>query len=129
MGKGYAEGSAVEERLAALERGDDLDEFRDTRRTVRLHLDETLIVQPRERLTQRHEREAETLREREHGELFARSDLAGEDRSADHVRGDLGLGAVRLRGDRVGESAAADAARWLRAGEGLGFCHLIFDVI
>ena len=24
MGKGYAEGSAVEERLAALERGDDL---------------------------------------------------------------------------------------------------------
>jgi hypothetical protein len=25
MGKGYAEGSAVEERLAALERGDDLD--------------------------------------------------------------------------------------------------------
>jgi hypothetical protein len=34
MGKGYAEGSAVEERLAALERGDDLDEFRDTRRTA-----------------------------------------------------------------------------------------------
>ncbi len=26
MGKGYAEGSAVEERLAALERGDDPDE-------------------------------------------------------------------------------------------------------
>ncbi len=26
MGKGYAEGSAVEERLAALERGDDLTE-------------------------------------------------------------------------------------------------------
>ena len=26
MGKGYAEGSAVEERLAAMERGDDLDE-------------------------------------------------------------------------------------------------------
>ena len=25
MGKGYAEGSAVEERIAALERGDDLD--------------------------------------------------------------------------------------------------------
>ena len=25
MGKGYAEGSAVEERLAAMERGDDLD--------------------------------------------------------------------------------------------------------
>jgi hypothetical protein len=25
LGKGYAEGSAVEERLAALERGDDLD--------------------------------------------------------------------------------------------------------
>ena len=25
MGKGYAEGSAVEERLAALERGDDLE--------------------------------------------------------------------------------------------------------
>lgn len=25
MGKGYAEGSAVEERLAALERGDELD--------------------------------------------------------------------------------------------------------
>jgi hypothetical protein len=25
VGKGYAEGSAVEERLAALERGDDLD--------------------------------------------------------------------------------------------------------
>jgi hypothetical protein len=25
MGKGYAEGSAVEERLAALERGDDFD--------------------------------------------------------------------------------------------------------
>ena len=28
MGKGYAEGSAVEERLAALERGDDPDELR-----------------------------------------------------------------------------------------------------
>jgi hypothetical protein len=28
MGKGYAEGSAVEERLAALERGDDPDERR-----------------------------------------------------------------------------------------------------
>jgi hypothetical protein len=34
MGKGYAEGSAVEERLAALERGDDLDAHRDTRRTA-----------------------------------------------------------------------------------------------
>jgi hypothetical protein len=34
MGKGYAEGSAVEERLAVLERGDDLDEYRDTRRTA-----------------------------------------------------------------------------------------------
>ncbi len=30
MGKGYAEGSAVEERQAALERGDDLDEQLDT---------------------------------------------------------------------------------------------------
>jgi hypothetical protein len=29
MGKGYAEGSAVEERLAALERGDDLAQSRD----------------------------------------------------------------------------------------------------
>ncbi len=28
MGKGYAEGSAVEERLAALERGDDLTKAR-----------------------------------------------------------------------------------------------------
>ena len=32
MGKGYAEGSAVEERQAALERGDDLDEPIDTGR-------------------------------------------------------------------------------------------------
>ena len=34
MGKGYAEGSAVEERLAALERGDDLTAGRDTGRTA-----------------------------------------------------------------------------------------------
>jgi hypothetical protein len=34
MGKGYAEGSAVEERLAALERGDDLDLARDSGRTA-----------------------------------------------------------------------------------------------
>ena len=34
MGKGYAEGSAVEERLAALERGDDLDARRNTGRTA-----------------------------------------------------------------------------------------------
>jgi hypothetical protein len=34
MGKGYAEGSAVEERLAALERGDDLDAPRNTGRTA-----------------------------------------------------------------------------------------------
>ena len=32
MGKGYAEGSAVEERLAALERGDDLDRRLETER-------------------------------------------------------------------------------------------------
>ena len=32
MGKGYAEGSAVEERLAALERGDDPDAPLDTGR-------------------------------------------------------------------------------------------------
>ncbi len=96
---------------------------------MRLHLDEALIVQPGERLTQRHERETETLCERQHGELLTRSDLAGKDRTADHVRGDLRLGAVRLRGDRVGESAAAVAARGPRAGEGFGFCHLIFDVI
>jgi len=32
MGKGYAEGSAVEERLAALERGDDLDAVREPAR-------------------------------------------------------------------------------------------------
>ncbi|HEY3184485.1 MAG TPA: hypothetical protein VGJ77_16710 [Gaiellaceae bacterium] len=32
MGKGYAEGSAVEERLAALERGDDLDAALDSGR-------------------------------------------------------------------------------------------------
>lgn len=32
MGKGYAEGSAVEERLAALERGDDLDAHLDAGR-------------------------------------------------------------------------------------------------
>jgi hypothetical protein len=34
MGKGYAEGSTVEERLAALERGDDLDLARDAGRTA-----------------------------------------------------------------------------------------------
>jgi hypothetical protein len=34
MGKGYAEGSAVEERLAALERGDDLDVARNAGRTA-----------------------------------------------------------------------------------------------
>ena len=34
MGKGYAEGSAVEERLAALERGDDLDARFDSGRTA-----------------------------------------------------------------------------------------------
>ena len=34
MGKGYAEGSAVEERLAALERGDDLDAALDSGRTA-----------------------------------------------------------------------------------------------
>lgn len=34
MGKGYAEGSAVEERLAALERGDDLDARRNAGRTA-----------------------------------------------------------------------------------------------
>jgi hypothetical protein len=34
MGKGYAEGSAVEERQAALERGDDLDEQFDTGRAA-----------------------------------------------------------------------------------------------
>ena len=34
MGKGYAEGSAVEERLAALERGDDLDAQLDAGRTA-----------------------------------------------------------------------------------------------
>jgi hypothetical protein len=34
MGKGYAEGSAVEERLAALERGDDLLAAEDTGRTA-----------------------------------------------------------------------------------------------
>jgi hypothetical protein len=32
MGKGYAEGSAVEERLAAMERGDDPDAALDTGR-------------------------------------------------------------------------------------------------
>jgi hypothetical protein len=32
MGKGYAEGSAVEERLAALERGDDLSRQMDSGR-------------------------------------------------------------------------------------------------
>ena len=80
---------------------------------------------------QRHEREAEALRERQHGELLARGKLAGEDRATDHVPGDLGLRPVRLHGGRVGESAAADAAaRGLRrAGQGVGFCHLIFDVI
>jgi hypothetical protein len=34
VGKGYAEGSAVEERLAALERGDDLDARRNAGRTA-----------------------------------------------------------------------------------------------
>jgi hypothetical protein len=34
MGKGYAEGSAVEERLAALERGDDLDAAMHSGRTA-----------------------------------------------------------------------------------------------
>ncbi len=34
MGKGYAEGSAVEERLAALERGDDLDAALDSGRAA-----------------------------------------------------------------------------------------------
>jgi len=34
MGKGYAEGSAVEERLAALERGDDLTAGLDTGRAA-----------------------------------------------------------------------------------------------
>lgn len=34
MGKGYAEGSAVEERLAALERGDDSDAALDAGRTA-----------------------------------------------------------------------------------------------
>jgi hypothetical protein len=34
MGKGYAEGSAVEERLAALERGDDLDAQLDSGRAA-----------------------------------------------------------------------------------------------
>jgi hypothetical protein len=34
MGKGYAEGSAVEERLAALERGDDLDVHLDAGRAA-----------------------------------------------------------------------------------------------
>ena len=34
MGKGYAEGSAVEERLAALERGDDLASPRDSGRAA-----------------------------------------------------------------------------------------------
>jgi hypothetical protein len=34
MGKGYAEGSAVEERLAALERGDDLDAALNAGRTA-----------------------------------------------------------------------------------------------
>lgn len=34
MGKGYAEGSAVEERLAALERGDDPDARLDAGRTA-----------------------------------------------------------------------------------------------
>jgi hypothetical protein len=34
MGKGYAEGSAVEERLAALERGDDLDAQLETGRAA-----------------------------------------------------------------------------------------------
>lgn len=34
MGKGYAEGSAVEERLAALERGDDLSRQLDSGRAA-----------------------------------------------------------------------------------------------
>jgi hypothetical protein len=34
VGKGYAEGSAVEERLAALERGDDLDSRVDSGRSA-----------------------------------------------------------------------------------------------
>lgn len=34
MGKGYAEGSALEERLAALERGDRAEERAPTRRAV-----------------------------------------------------------------------------------------------
>jgi hypothetical protein len=34
MSKGYAEGSAVEERLAALERGDDLDAALDSGRAA-----------------------------------------------------------------------------------------------
>ena len=34
MGKGYAEGSAVEERQAALDRGDDLDQQLDTSRAA-----------------------------------------------------------------------------------------------
>jgi hypothetical protein len=34
MGKGYAEGSALEERLAAMERGDDLDEELDAGRAA-----------------------------------------------------------------------------------------------
>jgi hypothetical protein len=34
MGKGYAEGSAVEERLAALERGDDPDQRLDSGRAA-----------------------------------------------------------------------------------------------
>ena len=34
MGKGYAEGSAVEERLAALERGENLDESLDAGRAA-----------------------------------------------------------------------------------------------
>lgn len=34
MGKGYAEGSAVEERLAAMERGDDLDSALDAGRAA-----------------------------------------------------------------------------------------------
>jgi hypothetical protein len=34
VGKGYAEGSAVEERLAALERGDDLGSSRDSGRAA-----------------------------------------------------------------------------------------------
>ena len=34
MGKGYAEGSAVDERLAALERGDDPDAQRNAGRTA-----------------------------------------------------------------------------------------------